>query len=193
MQIIINYLIIALAVILATFINEFTKALTSYLLGDKAIKNTGQLTLNPLKYFEPIGFLFMLFFGYGWGKAVQTNNMYYKNRNTGTLITYTVPILANIIFSIIFYNLAFLWSGFFIIAHYNLALAIFNFIPIYPLCGEKILKHFLSPNANMKYVQFENLIRILVILLITIGPLKSILDVILIFFETLIQYIVIIK
>lgn len=193
MSIIISYLIISLAAIIAIFIHEFTKALTSYLLGDKSVKNNGQLTLNPFKYFEPIGFLLMLFFGYGWGKPVETNSLYYKNKSKGTLITYTMPIIANFIFAIIFYNLRFLWSGFFIIAQLNLSLAIFNFIPMYPLCGEKILKYFLKPNDAMKYMQFENIIRILVVLLIAMGPLKMILDVIVNFFEILLQFFVIIK
>lgn len=189
----ITLLINAVAVIITIFIHEFTKALTSYILGDKEIKNTKQLSLNPFKYFEPIGFLFMLVFGYGWGNPVNINSTYYKNRNKGIIITYTMPIIAHIIFAIIFFNLQFIWSGFLILAHFNLSLAIFNLIPVYPLCGEKILKHSLAPNIVMKYTQFENLIRILVFLLIAMGPLKSILDKIVFYLELLIQFIVIIK
>lgn len=190
---IISYLIIALGAIIAVFIHEFTKALTAYLLGDKSVKNSGQLTLNPLKYIEPIGLIFIIVWGYGWGNPREINTSYFKDRKKGTLITYTMPILANFLFAIIFYNLQFLWLGFYVFGNLSLGLAIFNLIPIYPLCGEKILKYFLNPNSAMKYMQFEPTIRIIVILLIVMGPLQYLLGTVIGIVQTLINFLVFIK
>lgn len=167
---IIELLITVIGSIFVIFIHQYTKALTSYLLGDKAIKSS--LTLNPFKYIDFIGFICMLSWGYAWGKNVSPNNSYYKDRKKGTLITYTIPILINILFAIIFYNLKFLWSGFSIIGRLNLGFAIFNLIPIYPLCGEKILRYFLTPNNSIKYMQIEPTIRVLFILFIAMGYLQ---------------------
>lgn len=193
MNFIYYFLCLMLSSVFAIFIHEFSKALTSYLLGDKEIKNSKQLSLNPLKYIEPIGFIFMLVWQIGWAKPIETNNTYYKDRKKGTLITYTIPILINIIFCIIFYNLEFLWNGFYIMGYLNLRLAIFNLIPIHPLCGEKILKCFLKPNSVMKYMQIEPIIRILIILLIIMGPLEILINYFINFIEFFIRIFVFIK
>ncbi len=194
MQIIIPYLIMALGIIIAISLHEFSKALASHCLGDKTIKNKKQLTFNIFKYIDPIGFIIMFFFGYGFGKPVETNSVYYKNKKAGVFIVYLVPIIVNIVFAILFYNLTFIWYGFYFIANLNLSLAIFNFIPIYPLDGEKLLKNMLKPNNSIKYIQYENTIRILIFLLLVMGYLGKFLDVILDFLENLINaYLVFVK
>lgn len=193
MGIVIYYLTLIIGALIATTVNEFTKAYVSYKLGDIGVKNMGKVTLNPLKHFEPIGFLFILFLGYGWGKPVETNSMYYKNRKKGTILVYSIPILVNFILSVIFYNLSFLWSGFNAIAQVNLALAVFNLLPIYPLCGYKILKVSLSIDRAVKFCQYEKIIQILCIMLIFIGPLKYVLDSVVLMLASVIKIFVFIK
>ena len=87
-----------IAIIIATTVHEFTRALTSTILGDTLPKQKGRLTLNPIKHFEPIGFILMLATGgFGWGKPVDTTSLYYKNRKRDTLLTAIMPDIANII------------------------------------------------------------------------------------------------
>ena len=79
-----SFLVILLGIpgiLVATTVHEFVRALTSTVLGDTYPKSQGQVTLNPVKHFEPIGFLMMLYSGgFGWGKPVETSALYYKNR-----------------------------------------------------------------------------------------------------------------
>ena len=65
------------AVIIAATVHEFTRAAVSTVLGDKKPKNEGRLTLNPVKHFEPIGFILMWATGFGWGKPVNTSALFY--------------------------------------------------------------------------------------------------------------------
>ena len=58
-----SFLVILLGIpgiLVATTVHEFVRALTSTVLGDTYPKSQGQVTLNPVKHFEPIGFLMML-------------------------------------------------------------------------------------------------------------------------------------
>jgi len=82
----------------APVIHEFTKARVSAALGDPTPKRHGFLTYNPFKFFEPIGFIFMLAFrGVGWGQPVPTSPLHYKDRRKGVLLTYTVPMFVNLL------------------------------------------------------------------------------------------------
>jgi len=85
------------AAILVPAIHEWVKALCSAAQGDPTPQRTGRLTLNPFKHFEPIGFLFILLFGFGWGKPAETATLHYRNRQRGVIITAVVPVLVNII------------------------------------------------------------------------------------------------
>lgn len=62
-----NYLLAFLwsipGLLVATTMHEFVRALASSAMGDNLPKSQGRLTLNPLKHFEPIGFL-LLFLGF---------------------------------------------------------------------------------------------------------------------------------
>ena len=70
-------------ILVATTIHEFTRALLSTIFGDNYPKSQKRLTLNPIRHFEPIGFLMMFYSGgFGWGKPVETSALYYKNRKT---------------------------------------------------------------------------------------------------------------
>ena len=60
-----NYLLAFLwsipGLLVATTMHEFVRALASSAMGDNLPKSQGRLTLNPLKHFEPIGFLLLFY------------------------------------------------------------------------------------------------------------------------------------
>ena len=95
-----RYLYMLPAAFLAPVIHEWVKALVSTLQGDPTPRNTGHLTLNPFKHFEPIGFVFILLFGFGWGNPTPTAALHYKDRRRGVVITHTVPVLVNLLLGI---------------------------------------------------------------------------------------------
>jgi Zn-dependent protease len=162
--------IVQLAIILAISIglHEYAHAYISYKLWDPTPKLQGRLTPNPLKHIDPIGFLMIFLVNFWRGKPVQVNPMYYKNPLKWELIVAlwwpaTNLVLAIIwIFIILIYSKT-LWlpitsifqSNIDIINLFrirfsilNIALAIFNLIPIPPLDGFRIVKFLLKEQSQ---------------------------------------------
>ncbi len=187
---IIEIIILIIAIFIVTDIFEFTKALASTLMGDKLPKSQGRLTLNPIKHFEPIGFLLFVFTGMGWGKPVETSMVGYKSKRAGTLVTYITPIVVSLIFAgLIKIALVFLavffadvvWADYLMtflgtLRHYFVIIAVFNLIPVYPLCGNRILRCFLSPNAQIRMSQNEKLYQTVFIFLWLLGLVSPVVN-----------------
>jgi Zn-dependent protease len=75
-------------------------------------------------------------------------------------------------------NLALYYVGIFLkyIRQYFLYLAVANLVPIHPMCGSKLIRLVLSPNAQMKYTQNEKLFQALVVIALLLGVLSPILS-----------------
>lgn len=179
---------IALGIVVIT-VFEFIKALAASILGDDTPKRNGRLTLNPLKQIEPIGLLLFVFIGYGWGNPVEIHSGNFKNRKTGAVLTYTMPIIVSVIFAVSLniisktVNSGSADSAVEIISYlsqmlalYFARMAVFNIIPVYPLCGSYILKSCINPNAAIKYAQNERIIQIALIFLVLCGIGSQFLD-----------------
>ena len=162
------------AVIIAMTFHEYAHAFAADKLGDDTPRQQGRLTLNPLKHIEPVGFFLLLFAGFGWGRPVEINtNRFNKNmdKSKGEAIVSFAGPLMNIILAIVsafilgvilkFNLLAKLQMQYAEIViifmmqllYINLGLGIFNLIPLPPLDGSKILRHFLPYNTK---VWFDN-------------------------------------
>ena len=61
------------AVLIAITFHEFAHAYAADKLGDETPRQQGRLNLNPLSHIDPIGFILLIFAGFGWGKPVQIN------------------------------------------------------------------------------------------------------------------------
>jgi Zn-dependent protease len=64
---------IALALIVALTIHEFSHAAVATTLGDDTPRREGRLSLNPLRHLDPVGTLLLMVAGFGWGKPVRIN------------------------------------------------------------------------------------------------------------------------
>ncbi len=164
---------------------EFLKAFTAVILGDDTPKKDGRLTLNPLKHIEPIGLLLFVFIGYGWGNPVAIHSGNFKSRKTGTILTYAMPIIISVVLAIALNIISKTLYGSIdtviisviqMTAVYFARMAIFNIIPVYPLCGSYILKSCMNPNAAIKYAQNERIIQVALIFLILCGIGSQFLD-----------------
>ncbi len=157
-----------LGIIYALTIHEFSHALAATFLGDNTAKNNGRLTLNPLVHIDFIGFLMLLFIGFGWGNPVPFNPHNLKNQKSGSAIIAFAGPLSNIISFFIFigifkYLIPFLnFTPSALLIHFlsyliliNLILAIFNLIPIPPLDGSKILFAILPDRFKNFEISFE--------------------------------------
>lgn len=91
------YLLSIPGVFLALSVHEFAHGWMSYKLGDPTARNLGRLTLNPLKHIDIIGFICMVFFGFGWAKPVPVNARYYKKPRRDMAIVAAAGPISNII------------------------------------------------------------------------------------------------
>ena len=68
-----------LAVLIGLCCHEWGHAYAAYRCGDPTAKMMGRLTLNPLKHIDPIGFICMVLFHFGWANPVPINTRHFKN------------------------------------------------------------------------------------------------------------------
>ena len=68
------------ATLIAIVLHEYAHAVVSYLCGDKNVKSSGRLSLNPFKHLDPLGTLCLLIFHMGWAKPVMVNTASYKHK-----------------------------------------------------------------------------------------------------------------
>ena len=57
-------------ILIAISFHEMAHGYAADSMGDPTPKNAGRLTLNPLKHIDPLGFISMLLFRFGWAKPV---------------------------------------------------------------------------------------------------------------------------
>ena len=151
-------LISLLALVLGITVHEFSHALSADLLGDPTARYQGRLTLNPVAHFDPIGGLMILVssltgFGFGWGKPVPVNPLRLRlGPRVGMAVTSFAGPFSNILLATLFgaplrvmHSLSPLtYAILFTAVSTNLALAVFNLLPIYPLDGFSVLRGILS-------------------------------------------------
>lgn len=173
----------------AITIHEFSHALAADYLGDPTPRLQGRLSLNPKSHIDNFGLLFLLFFGFGWGKPVEFDPFNLKNpRKDAAIISFAGPtsnlilaLLLSILLKLfIFFKLNFLTSIGYIffpsLIQVNVALAIFNLIPIHPLDGFKIVGGILPKEKAQEWYSLERYgIFFLIMLLFPING-KSIID-----------------
>jgi Zn-dependent protease len=139
-------------------VHEFAHAWTADRLGDDTPRMYGRLTLNPLAHLDPIGTLMLLLAGFGWAKPVPVNSYALSRRSpsalmwvalAGPMSNFIMAILAAIPFRLgllNLYNVGFVGEVVITFLVVNIALMLFNLIPIAPLDGDKIVDYLLPPN-----------------------------------------------
>ena len=148
-QIILTKILTLPGIILGLSLHEFAHALVSDRLGDPTPRRQGRLTINPMAHIDWLGFIALLFVGFGWGKPVMIDPGYYKNRRAGEFLTAIAGVTMNLILAVIlsfptkavlslyYASGSALAENTFYILYYavmiNVCLMIFNLIPVPPL------------------------------------------------------------
>jgi len=173
-----------LAIMIALCVHEWAHAWAAYKSGDPTAKTMGRMTLNPAKHVEPLGLLSFILIGIGWAKPVPVNPFNYRNFKRGNFFVSIAGVTTNFImgfvFSLGFYliltftqwhtNLALLGLVYFFMfaTSINVALMIFNLLPIYPLDGYNLLRSFTKPNNRyMQFARDNSMILLLVVLIVS--------------------------
>ncbi len=162
---ILNIFLTIPAILIAFTFHEYAHAKVADMLGDNTPKFEGRLTLNPIAHIDPMGFLMILLFRFGWTKPFRTNPSAYKNYYKDDLKVSIAGICANLVVAIVFSILFGIFVRFAFnvlpesyysvislmisnIIAINISFAVFNLLPIPGLDGFKILEDLMPKKFN---------------------------------------------
>lgn len=90
------------AILIAFTFHEFAHAWVADKLGDKTPKFQGRLTLNPIAHIDPLGFIMILIFKFGWAKPVEVNPRAFKHYYKDDLKVSIAGPIANLLTAFVF-------------------------------------------------------------------------------------------
>ncbi len=194
MERVLLFLITYPVILISLSFHEFSHAFAADKLGDPTAKYLGRLTLNPIVHVDLFGTvilpIIMTLTGlplFGWAKPVPVNPLNFRNtRRDMAIVSFAGPA-SNFILCIGSIILIYIFSIFikptigspengmvlvamilFFFPIINIFLMIFDMIPIPPLDGAGILRHFLPFRVEEQYDRIfgNNIVNLIVILVI---------------------------
>jgi len=175
-------------------VHEFSHALAAYRLGDGTAKLFGRLTLNPLVHLDPYGSLLLVAsavlggFIIGWAKPTPVNpSMLRGGRRAEAWVAAAGPV-SNLAMAIlgaialrvmVAMDLAtsdavlFVANVVYVFIFINVALFIFNLIPIPPLDGSKVMFSIMSPSTVWRIRPTLEQYGFLILLVVMFVPLVN--------------------
>ncbi len=180
-------IVLAIMLLVAFPVHEFSHALVATRLGDRTAKLFGRLTLNPLAHFDPLGGTLLAIsmvtsgFGIGWAKPTPVNPLNLRGgRQSEALVALAGPA-SNLVLACaaaLIYRALGLASAvgllptiFELFVYINLALMLFNLVPIPPLDGSHILLALVSPGTAWRWRPVLNQYGTVILLLAVFLPI----------------------
>ena len=193
-EIIRQFAILAVPVLMAITFHELAHGYIAYILGDPTAKAAGRLTLNPIKHLDPIGTIALFILKIGWAKPVPVNPGYFANPRQGMIYVSLAGPVTNFLlatgFALVFHALFWMFgqstseqtvrivqpliymaqAGVLV----NIGLGVFNLLPIPPLDGSNILAGLLPPRYAQIYQEQGKYGFIVLILLFLTGAVQKV-------------------
>jgi Zn-dependent protease len=179
------------ALLIAVTVHELAHALVADRLGDPTARRLGRITLNPLPHIDPLGALAFILAGFGWAKPVpvEARNLRHPVRDmafvaaAGPLSNFAAAFVALVALRLVLrsggsfpFVAEPLGGVLFWVYLFNLALGIFNLIPLPPLDGGHFLPY-LFPRASWSFIhQLEQVGPFLLILLVLSGATRYVVE-----------------
>jgi len=181
---------VRLPVILAALtFHEYAHGWVADKLGDPTARLSGRLTFNPLAHLDPIGTLALIFSPVGWAKPVPVNfnNLRHPRRDM-VWVAAAGPGANLVLAAVSAWSLRLFEGGGAIVESswlaglatplylmlqvsvlINVALAIFNLLPLPPLDGGRIVSGLLPPRQAASYGRLERYGFVILLVLIFSG------------------------
>jgi Zn-dependent protease len=182
------------ALVVGTTFHEFSHAFVADQLGDHRPRAMGRVSLNPLHHLDPMGTIFFLIAGFGWGKPVMVNAYALRPGRRGMAWVAAAGPLANLVvatvFAVVFRGAemsgvfdsqtgSFIGRVLLWVVEFNVILGLFNLLPIPPLDGYNLVLPFLPLRTALmvrRYAVYGVLVLLVLVLLPRLGGGFSPLD-----------------
>ena len=96
----------AASILLTLMLHEIAHGYVAWKCGDPTAKMLGRLSLDPRKHLDPMGTLFLIFFGFGWAKPVPVNPRNFDNYRRDDFLVSIAGITVNITLFLLSLSLA---------------------------------------------------------------------------------------
>ncbi len=171
-------------IIIGLSFHEFAHAFVAYRCGDPTPKLQNRVTINPAAHIDPIGFIALLFIGFGWGKPVMINPNNFRKPRRDELLVALAGVTLNLILAFLFmvllwllykYAIGFMLSDLGMILQdilisiifINIVLMVFNLLPIPPLDGFNVITQIFNlRNTEFYYRVYDKGFLILMVLIL---------------------------
>jgi len=187
---------VAIFILVAFPIHEFSHAWMAFRLGDSTARWQGRLTLNPIVHFDPLGGGMLILttllgsgFVIGWAKPTPVNPYNLRNGRRGEALVAAAGPVSNLIMAaavaiplrlLIADNglisqiqpgdpAAFLVNVAYSFFRISVILFVFNLLPIPPLDGWRVLMGFVNARTAMNLRQYEQYGFVVLLLLVLAG------------------------
>jgi len=193
---ILTFVLAVIPAIIAITLHEAAHGYAAWALGDTTAKRMGRLSLNPLVHVDRVGTILLpgfllvsqlltighVSFMFGWAKPVPVNPSVFRSPRrgmalvaaAGPLLNFFLAWLAALSFHFVdalpddAFDLAMQFIPLFIVM--NLALGLFNLLPIPPLDGGRIAVGLLPLAAARVWARLERAGLVIVILVVFLLP-----------------------
>lgn len=181
-----NTLFSAIIFVISISLHEYAHAWMANRLGDPTPRLQGRLTPDPRAHIDPIWFILIFLIWFGWGRPVQYNPDYLNNPlqdelkialawPTMNILLSIWAIILLIIYKLVTWSTNDLASTFWMkFAFMNIALAVFNMIPMPPFDGYRLVKVF-APKFVTSIEQYGQYIIRWFVLIFIRGPWSGLL------------------
>lgn len=180
-----------ITLLIAFTFHEFAHAASADALGDSTPRMHGRLTLNPMAHLDVMGTITLIFAGFGWAKPVPVNPYALRRKTSAGLMlvslagpatNFLLGVVAAIPLRLRWVPLRAstspilpTWGEFLLeFLFINLALFLFNLIPLAPLDGEKVITFFLPDHWADFYDRIRPYSPMILLIIIFVLPMFGI-------------------